>query len=195
MQAEKDLHKLVKNNEDVTIGNNRTKSVKGNDVLSVIKNRTKTVLGNEVQSIALNKRVSVGINRATQVGSIDSTMVGGTHLVTISPPGEGLGDLLASLTRTILTANRIEIATKGGAKIVLEDKKISLDADEITLTAKKITIKGDEVSTTGKNSLQIETTAGATKVKSSTTTKIEGALICIEGGVVDVKGNPIKLNS
>ncbi len=40
MQAEKDLHKLVKNDEEVTIGHDRTKLVKHDDALTVANDQT-----------------------------------------------------------------------------------------------------------------------------------------------------------
>src|SRR6185436_5668286 len=86
IQAEKDLKKFVKNDEDVTIGRNRTKLVKANDSLTIQQNRTKMVQLNEREAIGLNHNVSVGINRATQVGLIDSTTVGEMHSVMVSPP-------------------------------------------------------------------------------------------------------------
>ena len=157
MQAEKDLQKLVKNNEDVNIGNNRTKTVGANDVLTVIKNRTKTVLGNEVQSIALNKRVSVGINRATQVGAIDSTVVGEMAVTAVSPPGEGGWE---DVTRWILYPGKVHVETRDGAKLILDGKNITLDGETITIKAsKKIVIEssGDDVQILGGPKVKINT--------------------------------------
>lgn len=78
IQAEKDLNKLVKNDENVTIGHDRTKVV-NNDDLTVGKNRTKQVVENERELIGLNRTLVVGVNRSTQVGLIDSTVVGQVH--------------------------------------------------------------------------------------------------------------------
>jgi len=90
IRAEKDLKKVVQNNEDVTIGNNRTKLVNANDALTVLKNRTKMVQGSEQVKVGQSQGVAVGLHRATQVGAIDSTMVGEMHSVIVSPPGESL---------------------------------------------------------------------------------------------------------
>ncbi len=105
MQAEKDLHKLVKNDEEVKIGrdrtkqvgrdaqehvgNDRTRTVGRNEAISIGKDLVKQVASNEREMTGLSRNVVVGVNRATQIGQIDSTIVGNTHTVMIMPPGEG----------------------------------------------------------------------------------------------------------
>ncbi|WP_231511086.1 type VI secretion system tip protein TssI/VgrG [Chondromyces apiculatus] len=137
IQAEKDLKKLVKDSEEVTIGANRTKTVKGNDALTVLGNRTKMVRKNEQEKVAQNKTTSVGINRATQVGMSDTTTVGEMHSVVVSPPGEGWSE---NVTRWLMFPNKVHLETQGGARIILDDTKISLEADEVTIRGKKVTI-------------------------------------------------------
>jgi type VI secretion system secreted protein VgrG len=136
MQAEKDLHKLVKNDENVTIGRDRTKLVKNNDDLTVGKNRTKSVVENERETIGQNHNVAVGVNRATQVGQIDSTIVGQMHTMMVSPPGEG--DSTVDTATSITTTNKlIVMKTPGGAAtITMSDSTITLEATTINITAK-----------------------------------------------------------
>ncbi|HRI63505.1 MAG TPA: type VI secretion system tip protein TssI/VgrG [Polyangium sp.] len=133
MQAEKDLKKLVKNDETVTIGRHRTKLVKANDGLTVGGNRTKRVVHNENASIGMNKTLAVGINRSTQVGQIDSTMVGDTHVVTISPSGEGL--MTDGSTSFLMKDKKIVLDTGAGAKITMDGASITLSASTITIQA------------------------------------------------------------
>jgi type VI secretion system secreted protein VgrG len=73
----------------------------------------------------------VGVNRATQVGQIDSTLVGATHLVMVSPPGE---QAPPDTTSTIHTPGFIQ-STTGKAKITLDGGKITIQADEIEIRA------------------------------------------------------------
>ena len=136
IQAEKDLNKLVKNDENVTIGHDRTKVVKNNDDLTVGKNRTKQVVENERALIGLNRTLVVGVNRSTQVGLIDSTVVGQVHSMIVSPPGEG-GPPGAGTTGTSIVTehDRIELKTPGGASIVLSGNSIVLRAETIVLSA------------------------------------------------------------
>jgi len=135
MQAEKDLHKLVKNDENVTIGHDRSKLVKNNDDLTVGQHRTKSVVGNERETIGQNQSSAVGINRATQIGQIDSTIVGQIHTMMVSPPGEGA--VSEDATSITTTHNKIVLKTPAGASITLEGSKITFAADNIVLTAHK----------------------------------------------------------
>jgi type VI secretion system secreted protein VgrG len=133
MQAEKDLKKLVKNNENVVIGNNRTKTVGSNDSLTVGANRMQRVQQNEQISVGINRKVSVGVNRVTQVGMIDSNTVGDTYVVTISPPGEGITESPDGQTSVLMQFQSIVLDTGGGAKI-------TMSGDTISMTAKTIDI-------------------------------------------------------
>jgi type VI secretion system secreted protein VgrG len=137
IQAQKDLKKLVKNNENVTIGNNRTKLVQANDSLTVGANRTHRVQLNEQVSVGMSQKVSVGINRATHVGAVDSTTVGDTHVVTITPPGEGGGGASSSV---MLKDKKIVLSTGAGATITMEGARITLAADAILVKAKNYAI-------------------------------------------------------
>lgn len=138
MQAEKDYNKLVKNNENVTIGNDRTKLVKANETVTIGKNLMKTVNESEREVTGINRSVVVGVNRSTQVGAIDSTMVGDTHSVMISPPGEGGGDPTAAVMKN----DKIVFSTPSGASITLEGNKITLNATTIdVLGSGVVTVK------------------------------------------------------
>jgi type VI secretion system secreted protein VgrG len=132
VQAEKDLSKLVKNDEQVTIGHDRTKVVKNNEDVTIGKNLTKQVVENEREVTGLNRTVVVGVNRSTQIGAIDSTIVGQTHSMMVSPPGEGGG---GDGTSIVTIHDRIELKTPGGASIVMEGNTIHLNAETIVVSA------------------------------------------------------------
>jgi len=133
MQAEKDMHGLVKNDEVQTVGRDRTRQVKRNEGVNIGKNLTKQVVENERETTGKNRSVAVGQNRSTQIGNIDSTIVGGTHQVMIMPPGEE-GPPNQSTYQEI-THERITLKTPSGAKIELAGNTITLEAGTITLTA------------------------------------------------------------
>lgn len=158
MQAEKDLTKLVKNNESVTIGQNRTKLVGANDSLKVKFNQT----------------IAVGINRSTHVGSIDSTTVGDTHAVSITPPGEDFS------------------VSEGSTSIVMKDKKIVLDTGAgatITMQGAKIKIVADVICLWAKNAINI-TSQGNTNVGG-----VDQLTLGSTGGDVIIQGGPmVKIN-
>ncbi len=84
MQAEKDLKKLVKHDESVTIGNDRTKQVGHDDALVVGHDRTRQVVHDEMVQIGHdrtrlvgnNESVTVGVNRTKTIGSNETLTVG-----------------------------------------------------------------------------------------------------------------------
>ena len=117
MQAQKDMHHLVKNDHAHTVGRNHTKMV-GND--------EREVTGN-------NRSVVVGSNRATQVGSVDSTMVGSMHSVMISPPGEQ--GRPRPRRATVHKPDWIQSSTSGRASITIDGSSIIIKADTIEIRA------------------------------------------------------------
>ncbi|MGK3962602.1 type VI secretion system Vgr family protein [Sorangium sp. So ce1667] len=103
MQAEKDLDKLVKNDESVRIGHDRTKQVGHDDALEVGNDRTRQVghdetvsIGNDrtrlvgnnesvtvgnsrTKSVGVNESLFVGVNQNEQIGANRSVQVGANH--------------------------------------------------------------------------------------------------------------------
>jgi type VI secretion system secreted protein VgrG len=134
MQAEKDLRKLVKNDEDQAVGRDRSRSVGRNETVNIGKDLVKQVAANERELTGLSRNVVVGVNRATQVGEIDSTIVGNTHTVIVMPPGEGLpdGKTVAEMGGTSITIqdDKIELVTRSGSRLTFDSKKIELYAPD-----------------------------------------------------------------
>ena len=76
MQAEKDLNKLVKNDETVNIGNDRVSAI-GNDESRTIGNDSlKQVLNSATELIGLNRSRGVGNDERVQIGRNQTTEVG-----------------------------------------------------------------------------------------------------------------------
>ncbi|MDI1480860.1 type VI secretion system tip protein TssI/VgrG [Polyangium sp. y55x31] len=172
-QAERDYNKLVKNDENttvgndrtkviqrdekVTIGNDRTKTVKANETITIGKNLMKTVQASEREVTGMNRSVVVGVNRSTQVGGIDSTMVGGTHSVQIAPPGEGGG---GPTTAHVMEHDKITLGTPGGASITLEGNKVTITATTIEVAGSgvvSVTSSGGDVIIKGGPMVKINT--------------------------------------
>jgi type VI secretion system secreted protein VgrG len=76
MQAEKDLNKLVKNDEEANVGHDRTRSVGNNETVGIGNDRSKTVGANEMAQIGMNQLLQVGANQNTKVGNNQSIDVG-----------------------------------------------------------------------------------------------------------------------
>ncbi|WP_437626168.1 type VI secretion system tip protein TssI/VgrG [Sorangium sp. So ce1151] len=193
IQAERDLKKLVKNDESVTIGRNRTKRVKANDSLTVEKNRTKQVVQSERVTIGKSQSVSVGINRSVQVGSIDSTMVGDTHSVMVSPPGEWLQT--EGSTSIVLKNRKIILDTGAGAKIVLHKNRINISASVISVSAKRSGVFSGGTGLSFKSrKKKIKLTANQVEVNALSDCSVigkNGVTIGAKGGAVDINGGPM----
>jgi type VI secretion system secreted protein VgrG len=155
MQAEKDLQRLVKNNEDVTVGNNLTK----------------LVANNEREVTGQNRSISVGVNRAAQIGSIDSTMVGDTHVVMISPPGEGGA---AKSTSWTMKKKKIVLDTGAGAKIVMDGSSVKITAKDVSVVAwSSFTVLAcDQASVGGMQKLTLSSPGGDVIIKGGPMVKI-----------------------
>ncbi len=76
MQAEKDLHKLVKNDENVNIGNDRTSSIGNDESRSIGNDAMKQVMNNMSEMIGMNRTRGVGNDENVQIGRNQSTTVG-----------------------------------------------------------------------------------------------------------------------
>ncbi|EYF02648.1 type VI secretion system Vgr family protein [Chondromyces apiculatus] len=155
IQAERNLSKLVKNDETITVGHDRTKVVKNNEDITIGKNLTKHVKVSEREVTGVSRNIVVGVNRSAQIGGVDSTMVGETHVVMVAPPGESLPE---SATSMLVKHKKIVFSTGAGAKITMEGAKITLSADMIYVKGKKHTFLR------GKRSVRIRSTQGPVHV-------------------------------
>jgi type VI secretion system secreted protein VgrG len=213
MQAEKDMHKLVKNDEESVVGHDRTREVKRNESVAIGKNRTKQVVQNERVTIGQNQTISVGVNRSSQIGSIDANTVGNTYVVMIDPPGERGPSTSSSI---VMTDKKIVLDTGAGATITMDHDKITIEADDLVeiigkkrgvnvhapasggqtnvFTGDKFTVDCKDVSITSSDQLKI-LGKDVNIIGTSTVHITGGSEVAITGGVVDVKGLPIKLNS
>ena len=123
MQAEKDLDKLVKNDETVVIGRDRTKLVKHDDALTVNHDRTKKVdhdeavtigndrteevvrdesllIGNDrTEKVVRDETVLIGHDRTKRVDNDDDLSVGGNRSKTVEQNEREV--VAVSRTRTV----------------------------------------------------------------------------------------------
>jgi len=187
MQAEKDLNKLVKNDEQVKIGRDRSKQIGRDDKHDVGRDRARTVGNNEtvkigknrskqvgetedisigkdlIKQVAQNEREMTGLSRSIVVGVNRATQVGAidSTLVgdthTVSIAPPGEGG--GPTTYTLMRKDKIQLKTAGGASITLE-------GDKITLDAKRIEIKA------GGKGILMEATGGHTIIKGAPKVKL-----------------------
>jgi type VI secretion system secreted protein VgrG len=126
MQAEKDLSKLVKNDESTQIGNDR--------VSSIGHNESQTVGNDFMKQVINNAREMIGMNRSRGVGNDESVEVGRHQDVTVGK------------TQTTKVGDKIEIVC-GKSKIVMEKSgKITITGTDITVSSSGHTqIIGDPI--------------------------------------------------
>ncbi len=83
MQAEKDLKKLVKHDENVNIGNDRTKQVGHDDKLNVGNDRSRQVGHDESVQVGHDEQRQVSNDRSRQVGNDEQVTIGNNRTKTI----------------------------------------------------------------------------------------------------------------
>ena len=196
MQAEKDMHKLVKHDEDSTVGRNRSRLVKGNEDITIGKNLSKNVALNEREVTGLNRTISVGVNRSASIGAIDSTVAGTTILQMVSPPGEGGGPSTSNLIQN----DKIVLSTPSGASITLEGSSITLSAQDIFLNASKSMMAFGGITSrfaSGTGDAYFGSGSGAVRVNAAgnkmTVSGKDGTEVSASGGPVKIQGGPMVL--
>jgi type VI secretion system secreted protein VgrG len=76
MQAEKDMHQLVKHDRQTTVGHDRTTNIGNNEDQTVGNNLTQQVLNNLSEMVGTNRSRTVGNNESVNIGNNQSTNVG-----------------------------------------------------------------------------------------------------------------------
>ncbi|WP_437932473.1 hypothetical protein WMF37_25500 [Sorangium sp. So ce291] len=76
MQAERDLHKKVKHDESVNIGNDRVSAIGHDEEQTVGNDFMKHVVNNAREVVGMNRSRAVGNNEAVEIGSTQSIRVG-----------------------------------------------------------------------------------------------------------------------
>jgi type VI secretion system secreted protein VgrG len=153
IQAEKDLHKLVKNDE------------------------SETIMG--------SRRVSVGGSRNTSVGSVDASVVGAKHSVTMTQPMRDAAGAYVSLppTGTEMRDQFIKLTT-GQASITMNGSNITIEAASISLMATTLNLAGSGETRlaggdylnmgSGRGDVQMQAPSGEIRINGGPMVKING---------------------
>jgi type VI secretion system secreted protein VgrG len=182
MQAEKDLRKLVKNDETITVGRDRQKLVKRNETEVVNVNRTEVTLqdrteitrkdrttvihGNREELVKRDAVLRVEGNRVIYVGGDQHLMVMGTKRERVERD-----------RHVLVRGNRNEQVggnyglTAGSHQIVCGNQAVGAGTIHLK-AASKIVIEAPDV-----------------------TLKAAGGFVHIHGGGVEIKGATVKINS
>jgi type VI secretion system secreted protein VgrG len=185
VQAQKNLRKLVKNDETITVGNNRRKLVKNDETETVGGNRTEVTRGSRTE-ITKGKR---------------TTIIGGDkiELVKGSDTGRTEGDLLLRVggdQHVIVKAGKMELVEGDSHLRIQGDHKEQVDkTTSLTLGGLQVKVGKSHALETGK---EIHFKAGSALVFEAAdelTLKGPGGFICIDSGGVTIKGTLVKINS
>ncbi len=113
IQAEKDLHRLVKHDEQDTVGNDRSRLVGANEDITIGLNQSETV--------GLNQAIQVGVNHVETIGAVMALTVG---LASV----ESVGTVKA------VTVGDEYTVTCGASKMTMDKSgKVVIEATDITL--------------------------------------------------------------
>ncbi|UQA57877.1 type VI secretion system Vgr family protein [Polyangium aurulentum] len=137
VQAQRDYEKLVKANENVVVGGERSRKVGGSENIVVGGERSRKVGGSERVTIGDDQHIHVASHRNVVVGGDEQVRVTGTYAVNAGPPE-------AATPAGLEIADRKITLTTGEATITLEGPNITLEAAASILlgAAADITIRG-----------------------------------------------------
>jgi type VI secretion system secreted protein VgrG len=184
MRAEKDHHKLVKNDEEHMVGRDRTRQVNRDESVTVGHDRTKQIGQTERVNIGQNQSLSVGVNRVAQIGNDDTTMVGHQHVVMITPPGEFFKLTNAS---TVMTSKKIVTSTGGGATATMED-------DYHAFESREMWIKASDVVQVKTNNFHVFADAQILLQAGGSTIEITPSGVTIHAPIVKIEGNDVDIH-
>jgi len=200
VQAERDLHHLVKHDEERVVGNDRIRQVKRDEDVQIGNDRVHRVGANERIHNGQNRAVNVGVNRATQVGAVDSLTVGETFVVNVSRPGEGgapspsappppwLEKLLppAALGTTLLGVDGTwAVDTGKGARVVLKGDGIYLVGKTVDIVASdRVTISAPNVNVGNGNVVNIDAAVVRATAAGQMLLQCSGGVLAAEAGVL-----------
>ncbi len=216
MQAEKDLNKLVKHDESVAIGHDRTKQVGHDDALTVGHDRTRQVghdemvqIGNDrTRLVGNNESVTVGSNRTKVIGANESTLigvsqtemiglsrsvvVGVTNTETVgltSTETVGVGKTLTVGGAYAITVNSMTTnVSHTQAETVGQTKTLTV-GDNITITCGASTVTMDKAGT-----IVISGTDISVQAKGTVNVDASGMVNIKSAANVNVKGSLIAMN-
>jgi type VI secretion system secreted protein VgrG len=202
MQAEKNLHKLVKNDEEVKIGNDRNKEVGRDDFHKVGNDRSKEFghddnhkVGNDRnRQVGNNETVNVGNNESRSVGANRSTSVGGNENKSVG--GNKSSDIGKSLTQQIGESLR-QMVGNNKSEVVANNRSAMIGNQDSMQAAQKFIyqVPGGGTVIGEPDKLTLSCGAASIVLEASGKITIDGKEISMTASSsCDIKGDPINLN-
>ena len=185
VQAEKNLRKLVKNDETITIGNNRKKLVKGNETETTAGNRTEVTGGNRTEITDGDRTTVIGGTLSTRVVSDEIELTRGDRLRRVLKDEH----IVVGQTRRELVEGSDHLRVKGSRNEQIDGtQSLSVGGDS------HLKAGGSHLVGAG---VDIHFKAGASLVLEAPDLTIKGAggFVRIDAGGVTIQGTMVKINS
>jgi type VI secretion system secreted protein VgrG len=185
MQAQKNLRKLVKNDETMTIGRDRQKLVQRNEL--------ETTGANRVEITGANRTEVTGANRLTVIGANEEKLVKGSEVeVTVGDVKTLIGgdqDIVVREVKRervegdshfVVNGRRVQRVDGKQSLLVLKDRHEKVGQSHLLQAGKTIHIKAG-------TAIVIEAP--------DITLKAPGGFVRVDGGGVTISGTVVKINS
>ena len=176
LQAERDLDRLVKNDETDRVGHDRSRRVENDEKVSI---------GNDwTAEVGSNHKQSVGANQTLEVGSERSRTVGASETVTVSK----------DQTVTVADGHSLNVG-KSQAVAIGEDQDIAVGKNSTTAVGKNYSLEATKIQITASDELSITVGKAKLVLKKNGDVTLGGKKISIKGsGDVIIKGSKIAQN-
>lgn len=185
MQAEKNLRRLVKNDETITIGNNRMKLVKNNETETTTADRVEVTGGARVEITDKNRTTVIGGNDAKLVKGNEAERTLGDRLVLV-------GGEEHIIVRQV---KRERIERDSHLRIHGELREQVGGGDSLSAGGLQVSVGGKYGLGAGEEIHLKAGTALIIEAASDLTLKGPGGFIRIDGGGVTIQGSIVKINS
>jgi type VI secretion system secreted protein VgrG len=142
MQAEKNMDTLVKNDQSLTVGNNRAKSVAVDETTDIGRNRTETVAGDELiqisgtrtELVTKSETITLEDQRSTTVALGDTLKIGKAYVVNVG----------ADASLTIVGSHAVQV-DKDQSIHVTGARKHEVESDTFHVKTKLVIDAGTEI--------------------------------------------------
>jgi type VI secretion system secreted protein VgrG len=186
LQAQKNLRKLVKNDETITVGNNRQKLVIMNELETTGANRAEITGGNRTEITGMNRATIIGQNR-------DKLIIGDEQEIT-----KGTQTILIRKDQDIVVQKNKRERVEGDSHLRVQGKR-----NQRIDGVQSLSVGQDQQEQVGRNHAlkagkQIHFLAGTQLVieaKADLTFKGPGGFIRIDSGGITIRGSQVLINS
>jgi type VI secretion system secreted protein VgrG len=184
MHAQKNLRKLVKNDELITVGHDRTKLVKGDEVEITGSDRTELVEGDRVE-ITVGKRLTV-------VSSSDARLVRFDSIDRVE--GERVA-FVGTDEHVLVQGERIERVEKNDHLRVLGSRIEQIGGSHAVSTGSHDEVAGGKFAVAAGTSYHVKASSSVVIEAPDVTFKAAGGFIRIDPGGVTIQGIIVRINS